>query len=387
MRRLNFIKILLCALSCSAFCADPQPFFDGTKWGFCRGEPKDERVSEDRRNLLRDREVLIPAQFVSVYPFKNGFAAVTREGLRSEDAITTTGGKWGYIDTAGKVVVPLKYERVSGFDGELLSVKIDGKWGVISKDGKEIIPARYNELSGYHGGLLSAWDGQKHGFFDRTGRAITEMIYERVDIFTDGCARIMRDRKRGWIDAQGKEWALGVYDRVGRFENGISIVSKDGRWGCVRKNGDVLVPTVWQALKPFQSGLAAVQRDGRWGYIDTEGRVVIEPQYLHAESFYSSDLACVKLKDDGLDQYAFIDREGRFAFDHRFQRSAYFTGDVAVVCIDHKWYSLAKDGSLSERTDSQTFSFSKIGGRGPQTESELVRPDFLKKLFDYDPPK
>lgn len=48
-------------------------------------------------------------------------------------------GKWGYVDTDGKVVIKPKYESAKSFANGLAGVCVDGKWGFINMNGKMVI--------------------------------------------------------------------------------------------------------------------------------------------------------------------------------------------------------------------------------------------------------
>ena len=54
--------------------------------------------------------------------------------------------KYGYINSAGKVVVPLEYDWAEDFGilaPGLARVKKDGKYGVVNTAGKVVIPLEY----------------------------------------------------------------------------------------------------------------------------------------------------------------------------------------------------------------------------------------------------
>jgi hypothetical protein len=57
-------------------------------------------------------------------------------------------GKWGFVDTTGKVVIKPQYDEAKSFEGGLAPVKKGDKWGAISQDNKLRIPYNYNYLTG-----------------------------------------------------------------------------------------------------------------------------------------------------------------------------------------------------------------------------------------------
>lgn len=48
-------------------------------------------------------------------------------------------GKWGFVDTSGKVVIEPQYEEARSFSNGLAAVRIKGKWGFINSDNEIII--------------------------------------------------------------------------------------------------------------------------------------------------------------------------------------------------------------------------------------------------------
>lgn len=48
-------------------------------------------------------------------------------------------GKWGFLNTLGKVVIPHKFDKALSFSEGLAAVKKDGKWGYIDVKGKQVL--------------------------------------------------------------------------------------------------------------------------------------------------------------------------------------------------------------------------------------------------------
>jgi hypothetical protein len=67
-------------------------------------------------------------------PFCNGLARVRKNK------------KWGYIDTTGAIVIPLKYNEVENFSEGMARVRVGQKWGLMSSTGKEIIKPTFQEI-------------------------------------------------------------------------------------------------------------------------------------------------------------------------------------------------------------------------------------------------
>ncbi|MBS1634921.1 MAG: WG repeat-containing protein [Bacteroidetes bacterium] len=80
------------------------------------------------------------------------------------------GGKYGFIDRTGKVVIPFEYEDAWP-SGDYLVVKKGGKWGIIDASNKVILPFEYYSVSS--AGKKTAW----------VAKTENESVYE-IDLTT-----------------------------------------------------------------------------------------------------------------------------------------------------------------------------------------------------------
>jgi hypothetical protein len=67
-------------------------------------------------------------------PFSEGRARIKLGGTPYNNA----GGKFGYLDTTGKLVIPPVYEDATEFNGGLAQVVKEGEWGYIDLDGNSV---------------------------------------------------------------------------------------------------------------------------------------------------------------------------------------------------------------------------------------------------------
>jgi len=103
------------------------------------------------------------------------------------DGITSVcnNSKWGFIDKAGREVIPLKYDAVMFSDG-MIAVRIDDKWGFVDRNGNELIPIVYDSVGSFSDGfamvsgggslITTEWgtyyNGSKWGLIDKSGREV-----------------------------------------------------------------------------------------------------------------------------------------------------------------------------------------------------------------------
>ena len=66
------------------------------------------------------------------------------------------GGKFGYIDRTGKVIIPFKFDDAWQFSEGLASVKIGEKRGYINENGKIVIEPQFDWANSFFEGLAKS---------------------------------------------------------------------------------------------------------------------------------------------------------------------------------------------------------------------------------------
>ncbi|MFZ5353661.1 MAG: WG repeat-containing protein [Bacillota bacterium] len=152
---------------------------------------------------------------IKVLPYKRiGFAS---EGLMTYSYEEGYGGKTGYIDTNGDIVIRAEFYDPSGFKNGLAVVNTaesfsDGKYGVINKKGEFVIQPLYSYIyeldEGFYAACESAYDFsmamyEKKAIFNADGKRITDFLYYRIEGFNNGTASVCDGKKTWFIDANG----------------------------------------------------------------------------------------------------------------------------------------------------------------------------------------
>ena len=114
---------------------------------------------------------------------------------------------WGFVDEAGKVVVPCRYNAVTYYQEGLACVESDKrKWGFVDPAGNEVIPCKWEDVGFFSEGLAYAEDAfGRIGFIDKKGKVIIPCQWEDVAPFLHGKA-FVKDSEGNWhqIDKTGK---------------------------------------------------------------------------------------------------------------------------------------------------------------------------------------
>lgn len=98
--------------------------------------------------------------FDMAYSFADGMAIVARDG------------KYGFVDTSGRIAIPLVYEDARSFGNGYAGVMIEGKFGFIDKAGNLVIEPRFDDVRSFKDGACAVRIGEKWGVIDTSGSMI-----------------------------------------------------------------------------------------------------------------------------------------------------------------------------------------------------------------------
>jgi WG containing repeat len=266
-------------------------------------------------------------------------------------------GKWGFIDSSGKLVIPFKFSKTESFAEGLAAVQYRGKWGYIDESGAFSIASQFSDAGKFNDGYAAVEVDGLWGFIDRSGRFTIAPQFDRILCFVDSPPAVTND---GW-----EYWQY-----LNETRTALSDVVTNVPWG-------------------FSEGLTPVELDGKEGYVDLHGHFVIPPQFEEANVF-SESLAAAKIDDKWDGKWGVIDRSGQWVIRPQFDWVTGFSEGLAVAQVGHKNGIIRKDGSwvlkpsypfLHSMSESRAaFSGGASGKWGylDETGKVVIEPQFDK---------
>lgn len=231
------------------------------------------------------------------------------QDFRDDASMTCHDCAWGYVDTAGKVVVTPEYNFAENMINEVGVVEKDGRSGVIQNNGKVLLSCRYDQV----------------GFLENTNEKIFK-VYKNVS-------------KYGLIDTLAEMTVNLVYDEIGALSTNRLAVSRNGRWGFTDLKGNEIIPCQYRKVKHFQEGYAAAQLGNKWGFIDKSGNIIVEFKYRRVGNF-KSGLAWVATGAG----VGYINDQDEKVIPAKYNKAYDFEDNVARVVIDGKYGLINIDG-------------------------------------------
>ncbi len=167
-----------------------------------------------------------------------------------------TGGKWGYRDVRGKVVLAARYEIAQAFSPAGMAAVVDeAGWAYIDTAGRVLIRPLVvdNGPDDFAEELARFRREGKVGFFDRRGKVVIEPRYSFALPFSEGLA--------------------AVCEGCTEQPDGEHTKLAGGRWGFIDRRGTLVIPARFDEAAAFEHGRARVRVEGRAGRIDRTGRL------------------------------------------------------------------------------------------------------------------
>lgn len=122
--------------------------------------------------------------------------------------------KYGFIDTTGKVVIPLMYDYAQSFEDGLVSVSKEGKFGMVNHQNQTIIPFEYEDIDLLNNLnreninqslLFSAKLKNDYALINQSNQTITDFEYDTISaIYFTNLLVVGKQGKVGVIDNTGK---------------------------------------------------------------------------------------------------------------------------------------------------------------------------------------
>ena len=333
-------------LSLAALLGSPAPAA-GCSWDYLIWEPRGRSADPLYRFIRggkagyidRSGRVVIEPKFDG----DSNYRGVFRDGLME---VGVSSGE--YVDATGKTVIKDRLYRGWEFSEGLAAALAEdgGRWGYIDPTGKFVISPRFE---GHPRGYVSSFaDGfawiqvsGRYGFIDRTGEFVLRPAFLHASDFSDGMARVVVEGPCMFYDDGPCPGGGGLLGGAGQTADEVPPC----KFTYVDRRG-VALEERFDGARDFSEGLAAVKRGGKWGFIDKSGRLVIEPRFDDASDFKSGRAL---VKRGGL--YGYVDERGEFAVPPRYEYAEDFSEGLAAVGVLHSEapagvYFIDRDGRV-----------------------------------------
>lgn len=248
------------------------------------------------------------------------------------------------------VSVPRIWAKRAGATSRLFAFEKGGKTGFIDATGRVVVravlPAGIQDVGDFSEGLVRV--GNR--FFDERGREVFS-VAGIAGGFRGGLAHVyVSSVQQVFVGRDGSEQFRVAARGVGEILYGLAAFEEPwvegtrdapGRVGFVDFRGQVVIPAGFAAAGPFRGGLARAVVDGYCHVLRPEGYKDGSPTTGNATSCGGAPPDAVKACPVG-----FIDRTGRFAIGAEFASARDFAEGLAAVQVGEKWGFIDLTGKM-----------------------------------------
>ena len=215
-------------------------------------------------------------------PGKVNLANVYSEGLGS----FTRGGKQGYADLSGEIVIPPTFEYAGDFTSGVARVRLNGKEFFINRKGEKVT-AEFAATFDFSDGLAAVIVGHQVGYIAPNGAFAIPPTYSGTSgiQFSEGLVAVRVGDKVGFMNKSGSVVVHPSYDDAYPFSEGLAPVQVENKFGYIDRTGKLVIPIKYQVAQRFTEGVAAVTLENKSGYIDHSGNYVVAPTFDGASPF------------------------------------------------------------------------------------------------------
>lgn len=314
-------------------------------------------------------------------------------------------GLWGYIDTAGKVIIKPQYFAAGQFSEGLAPVRSKGTYGFINHKAEFVIPPQYDVAYSFENGQAKVYVEGKPYYINRNGEKTFEHNFSEILGFSglNYSTVITPSEKFGLINKKGELLADTSFKRINAFENGLATViglnhdpypddDKDPiiEKGVINAKGKLIVPYgKYKEISDFKNGFAKVEinteEEKDWhdktGIIDHNGKLkfVLPPKKWHFDygnenyseglataDIYSVDPDTIKVWG-GNNRHTYkgvVNAQGKILFsDQSWDEISPFKYNRAFVKDTNKnWYLINRNGQILNQKPFDEILYSVYNG-------------------------
>lgn len=223
--------------------------------------------------------------------------------VSTEVILVQESNKFGFINEAGEVVIPIQYRSAHQFSEGLSAVRKEGKYGFINTEGEVVIPFEFDVANSFSSGLALVNKNREEFYIDKSGNEVFRIEGVWPFSFNNGLARFRtKTGKEGIVNTEGDIIVDTIYKHVQAFKGGYVVVSdsrvvdgeNENTDGVIDSTGQFVVPLgKYSSISDYQEGHFVFNRPskhedsyGIQGILDESGNELFQ---MNTDVYYLSD--------------------------------------------------------------------------------------------------
>jgi len=164
----------------------------------------------------------------------------------------------------------------------------DGKWGVIDSTGRVIVQPEWDKIYNFRDGITvgvkGSYENGERYYINAEGKILNTIPLDKAYYFINGVGTALKDGQWVYVNSQGEILnPEGGMSRVYDFSSGLGVFiagTSDGakKYGVLNEKGEIILPASERIIERFSSnGYSIIKENGLYGVIDSQGRMIVTP--------------------------------------------------------------------------------------------------------------
>jgi len=188
--------------------------------------------------------------------------------------------KYAIIDRDATILVD-NIERIK----ENNIIRVNGKYGLVDSTGKILIDPEEILISPGHEGHVVVKRDEKYGFYN-----IKEMVFfpiegDQLKYIKQKRYRIKREGKYYLTDEKGVLITDRPFDSLYDFTEGIAAFEENTYWGYIDLNGRIIIEPIFVLPWTSSEGKFRLFAGSGFGFHDSRGKLIIDPKFDDVRDF------------------------------------------------------------------------------------------------------
>ncbi|MBD0258488.1 MAG: WG repeat-containing protein, partial [Cytophagales bacterium] len=251
-------------------------------------------------------------------------------------------GRWGVLDKAARVVVPVQYDEVRVQTYGMFTARQGNGWQLLDAQGQPVGANTFEAVDDFQFLHAVARAGGKTGLVNLKCGWTMEPRFDSLRIISDFLVLHQSEGIKAISNLHTQQLILEV-DSVEPVHNYFRVIVK-GKQGLYNARGQEVLPVVYDYVSDFsQDSIITVVQGKKKGLMGINGRPILAPDALYQELLVMTDQRVgVKIKN----KYGFVDDRGRLRIANRYEGVSTFSEGYAAVKIRGGWGFIDKDENL-----------------------------------------
>jgi len=184
----------------------------------------------------------------------------------------------GFVNTEGKLLIPIVYDAVSDFYEGLAVVNRNDTVFFINKENTNPFSRVYSEAFTFKNGIAPVKQNNKWFFINRLGQSISKN-YDEISELSNAVYVVKAKEKYGAVDNFGQIIIEPKFAKLGDFKNDYAYYIEDNKYGFVSRSG-IQHKAEFDWISDFNTKhVAVIKKDNKYGLVNASGKKMLEPIY------------------------------------------------------------------------------------------------------------